>query len=145
MPQSPDVVVREWFEQVWNRRNKSAIAQLMAPDGRVHGMTGPGGPPLVGPEAFSPVFETFHGALGNIHVDVAHTVVEGDTCAALCRVTGHHTGDALGPPTGRAVDFNGMVLLRVDNGRIVEGWNVFDFLGMYQAFGWVSNPVLPRE
>jgi len=34
-------------------------------------------------------------------------------------------------------------MLRVQDGRIVEGWNAFDFLTMYQQLGWVGNPVAP--
>jgi predicted ester cyclase len=46
-----------------------------------------------------------------------------------------------GDATGRPVDFYGMVIARVRDGKMVEGWNVFDFLTMYQQIGWVSNPV----
>ena len=38
-----------------------------------------------------------------------------------------------------------MVILRVRDGVVIEGWNVFDFLTMYQQMGWVSNPVLPAS
>ena len=34
-----------------------------------------------------------------------------------------------------------MVIVRVENGRIVEGWNSFDFLGLYQQIGLL--PQLP--
>ena len=32
-------------------------------------------------------------------------------------------------------DFYGFALGRFDNGQLVEGWNCFDFLGMYQQCG----------
>jgi predicted ester cyclase len=41
------------------------------------------------------------------------------------------------------VEFGGMVIARVRNGQIVEGWNCIDFLSMYQQMGWVTNPVAP--
>ena len=57
---------------------------------------------------------------------------------------GRHVGQALGgPPTNRPIEFVGVSMTRVRDGQIVEGWNVFDFLGMYQQIGWVKNPVLP--
>jgi hypothetical protein len=40
------------------------------------------------------------------------------------------------------VDFWGMTVGRVENGQIVEGWNSFDFLSMYQQIGWVTSPVV---
>ena len=35
--------------------------------------------------------------------------------------------------------------VRVEDGKIVEGWNSFDMLGMYQQIGWVANPPLPLQ
>jgi steroid delta-isomerase-like uncharacterized protein len=144
MPQTPDDVIRQWFREVWDEGHEEAIDRLMAPDGKVHGLSGPGGPPLTGPAAFRPVFTTFRQALGDLRIDVERTVAQGDTVAAFCRVRGRHVGNALGgPPTDRDVDFTGVTIARVQNGKIVEGWNVFDFLTMYQQIGWAQNPVTP--
>ena len=38
-------------------------------------------------------------------------------------------------PTNRSVEFTGMTMARVVDGRIVEGWNSYDFLSMYQQLG----------
>ena len=144
MASTPDAVVRQWFKEVWDEGREEAIDRLMAPDAQAHGLTGPGGPPMVGPAAFKPLFHTFREALGDLSVVVERTIVQGDYCAAHCRVSGRHVGHALGgSPTGRPVAFEGMTIIRVRDGRIVEGWNAFDFLGMYQQMGWVGNPVVP--
>jgi hypothetical protein len=59
-------------------------------------------------------------------------------------VVARHVGDALGgPATHKGVDFWGITIARVRDGRIVEGWNCFDFLRMYQQLGWVKDPPLP--
>ena len=39
----------------------------------------------------------------------------------------------------------GVCIARVSDGRLVEGWNVFDFLTMYQQIGWVDTPPLPMD
>jgi predicted ester cyclase len=143
MSQTPDALAREWFAQVWNQLDESAIDRLMHPEGLVHGL---GPEPLRGPDQFKPFFHTFRNALGGIRVDITRTVVQGDTCAVLCRVVATHVGHTLGAPaTNRDVDVTGITMLRVKDGRIVEGWNVFDFLTMYQQIGWVANPVLPAS
>ena len=140
-----DAVMRQWFKEVWNEKNEQTIDRLLAPDSVVHGLGGTDGD-LRGPEGFKRVFHTFHGALDNIHVEVEQTMTDGEMCTAFCRVRGRHFGDAFGAPgTGREVNFTGTVIARIRDGKLVEGWNNFDFLTMYQQIGWVPNPVLPPK
>lgn len=137
---SPDQVMRAWFHDVWDLGNEAAIDQLMAPGALVHGL----GEPIRGPEGFKPYFRTMRAALGDLEVEVVRTVVQGEMAAAHCRVIARHVGDALGgPPTGRPVEFWGITIARVVDGKLVEGWNCFDFLSMYQQLGWVKAPVVP--
>jgi predicted ester cyclase len=144
MAKAPDAVVREWFKEVWDEGREDAIDRLMAPTAQVHGLGGPGGAPMVGPAAFKQIFHTFRDALGDLEIAVERVVVQGDTCAAFCRVKGRHVGHAFGgPPTDRPVEFTGITIARTNGDQIVEGWNSFDFLSMYQQIGWVNNPPLP--
>ena len=58
---------------------------------------------------------------------------EGDKEVARCQVTAKHTGDGLGkPPKGNALSFTGMTWVRIQEGKIAEAWNNFDFLTMYR-------------
>lgn len=142
---NPDAVIRAWFHEVWDEGKEEAIDRLMAPDGKVHGLSGPNGTSIiVGPADFKPFFRTMRAALGDLEVHVERTVVQGDMVAAHCHVIARHVGDALGgPATGRPVEFWGITIARVEGGKLVEGWNVFDFLSMYQQLGWVKAPVVP--
>jgi predicted SnoaL-like aldol condensation-catalyzing enzyme len=137
----PDSVVRRWFSEVWNKGREQAIHQLMAPDALIHGL---GDEIMIGPAQFVRYFRTMHTALRPIEVTVVRTVVDGEMVAAHCHVTARHAGPSLGPPTGCTVDFWGMIMARVVDGQIVEGWNCFDFLTMYQQFGWVRTPPGPQ-
>lgn len=134
---NPEAVVRAWFHEVWDEGDESAIDRLMARDALVHGL---GDAPMRGPEGFKPYFRTMRAALGDLEVRVVRTVVQGEMIAAHCHVVARHVGAALGPPTNRPVDFFGITIARVVNGKLVEGWNVFDFLSMYQQLGWVKLP-----
>jgi predicted ester cyclase len=141
MSNTPDEIAREWFKEVWDEGREETIDRLLAPYAVGYGL--PGGP-IQGPTAFKPFFRTFREALGDIRIDVVRTVVQGDIVAAHCHVTGTHTGFALGGnPTNQPVDFWGIVILRVEDGRIVEAWNCFDMLSMYQQIGWVGTPPVP--
>jgi predicted ester cyclase len=144
MAKTPEALVREWFKEVWDEGREEAIDRLMAADAKVHGLGGPGDAPMVGPQPFKQVFHTFREALGDLEIVVERVVMQGDMCAAYCRVRGRHIGHALGgPPTNRPVAINGMTIVRVRDDQIVEGWNCFDFLTMYQQIGWVKNPPTP--
>jgi predicted ester cyclase len=141
MAETPDSIVRRWFKEVWDEGREDAIDDLMAPYGVAYGL--PGGP-IQGPTAFKPLFRTFRDALGDLSIQVVRTVVEGDMVAAHCHVTARHSGMAFGgAASNEPVDFWGIAMVRVEDGKIVEGWNCFDMLCMYQQIGWVANPPLP--
>jgi len=137
----PDTVARRWFREVWDEGRESAIDELMASDAVAHGL---GGPPMRGPDEFKPFHRTFLNAFGDLEVQILRTVVQDDMVAVHCHVTARHVGEALGgPPTNKPVEFEGMAIIRVVNGKVAEGWNAFDFLTMYQQMGWVKAPVVP--
>jgi predicted ester cyclase len=47
-------------------------------------------------------------------------------------------------PTGRPVRLASTIVYRFADGRVVEEWEIFDKLGMYQQLG-VAPPALPDE
>lgn len=38
-------------------------------------------------------------------------------------------------PCNTPVDFTGMLVVRVENGKIAEAWNEFNFMEMYKQVG----------
>jgi predicted ester cyclase len=59
---------------------------------------------------------------------------------AHCHVTGTHHGNGLGiAPTRKPIDLWGMGMARVRDGRIVESWNAFDFMALYQQVGMLPQ------
>lgn len=140
MSDSPEVVMRTWFDEVWNQGREAAIDRLFPVDAVAHGL--PGGP-IQGPGAFRGVFHAFRGAFPDIRIDVDHTIAAGNSIAAHVRVTGTHGGGTLGlPATGRRIDIQGMIMATVTHGQVRECWNCFDFLTMYQQIG-VVPPIPP--
>jgi steroid delta-isomerase-like uncharacterized protein len=126
-------IVHRWMEEVWNKGRVEAIDEMLADDVVVHGL---GGAAIRGREGYKPFFETMHNTFSQIEVVVDDAVEQGDTIAARCTVRGTHTGDGMGSaPTGRRVEFSGMTMVKVKDGKMVEGWNNFDFAGMMQQIG----------
>jgi steroid delta-isomerase-like uncharacterized protein len=129
-------LLHRWFDEVWNQRNESAIDALMADDALVHGIAGADGSALRGPAAFRPFFRQFSQAFPDLRITVEDALVDGDKIAVRCSVTATHTGASmLAAPTNRPAHFTGMCIARVRDGKIVEGWNNFDFLSMYRQLG----------
>jgi steroid delta-isomerase-like uncharacterized protein len=131
-------LVRRWFEEVWNKGRVEAIDELFAPDGIAHGLAGADGAPLRGPEGFKPFFHAFKGAFPDIEVVVEDVIAEGDKVAARCTVRAKHQGHTLGfAATQRPIEIDGICIARWRDGQIVEAWNNFDFMTMYQQLGIV--------
>ncbi|HET9713296.1 MAG TPA: ester cyclase, partial [Pyrinomonadaceae bacterium] len=69
-------------------------------------------------------------------VTVEDVVAEGDKVVARCSVRGTHTGEHLGfEATNAPVEFEGVAIVRIKDGKIVEAWNHFDFLEMNKQLG----------
>jgi steroid delta-isomerase-like uncharacterized protein len=125
--------VRRWFEEVWNNRRGDAIAEMLAPEARIHGPEA-----LFDPASFRSLHEKYLSVFPDIRFEMEDMVAEGDKVAFRWTVSGTHTGDGLGvPPTGKEVRFAGMGIVRFENGRIVEGWDSYDRMGMMQQLGIV--------
>ncbi len=129
-------LIRRWFEEVWNKGRADAIAEMMAEDAVAHGLSDDAAKPLRGPQGFRPFHAQFCEAFPNIEVVVEDTIAEGDRVVARCSVRGKHVGDSLGfKATGAQAEFDGITIVRVKDGKIVEAWNNFDFLKMYRQLG----------
>ena len=129
-------LIRRWFEEVWNQGRVEAIDEMFAADGVAHGLSDEPGKTMKGPDDFRPFHGIFRGAFPDIEVVVEDTIAEGDLVAARCSVRGKHTGDHLGVAASNApVEFTGMAIVRIKDGKIVEAWNNFDFLAMNRQIG----------
>jgi steroid delta-isomerase-like uncharacterized protein len=130
-------LVRRWFAEVWNKGNAAAIDEMLSSHTVVHGL----GPDLHGAAEFKPFHSAYRNAYPDIAIQIDDLVAEGDMVAVRWSATGTHRGDGLGfRATGRQAQFSGMAFIRVQEGRLVEGWNNFDQLGMLQQLGIVNLP-----
>jgi steroid delta-isomerase-like uncharacterized protein len=132
MSEENKALIRRWFEEVWNKKREEAIDELFDEEGIAHGLAGDAGGDLRGPAGFRPFFRRFRDAFPDIEVVVEDTVAEGDKVAARCSVRGSHQSDSLGfAATNQPVEFDGICIVRVRDGKIVEAWNNFDFMAMF--------------
>jgi predicted ester cyclase len=126
-------ILSRWFEEVRNKGRESAIDEMSYHEAPGYGLQGPDGNEVRGMESFKAFYHQFQAALSEIHVEVEEVITEGDLTVARCVVTAKHTGEGLGKlPKGNPVQFTGMTMARIKEGKIAEAWNNFDFMTMFQ-------------
>ena len=130
-------LVERWFEEVWNQGRSDVVDEMFAADGVVHGL----GDERRGPDGFKLFHAAFRQAFPDVRVEVEDVIAEGDKVAYRLTATGIHSGNGLGfAATGRPVRFVAMGFARIENGKIAEGWNVLDQLGMLTQLGAITPP-----
>jgi predicted ester cyclase len=134
-------IMHRWFAEVWTKGRAEAIDEIADPGVINHGLADTSGKEVRGVEAFKAFHQSFRGAFPDIQVIVEDTVVEGDKIAARCLVRATHAGNDLGiEATGKPVEFTGMCMIRVKDGKIIESWNSFDFLTLMKQLEMVGPP-----
>ena len=60
-------------------------------------------------------------------------VSEANLVVGYCKIMATHTRTGFGMESiGKPVSFEGMLMFRVRDGKVVEAWSSFDFLNMFQ-------------
>jgi steroid delta-isomerase-like uncharacterized protein len=136
MSEENKVLVHRWFEEVWNKGRSDAVNEMFADEGVAHGLADDSGNELRGPNGFKEFHAKFREAFPDIIVSVEDSISEGDRVAVRCSVRGKHAGHSLGfPATDAQVEFTGMSIVKIKDGKIVEAWNNFDFMNLYKQLG----------
>jgi steroid delta-isomerase-like uncharacterized protein len=82
------------------------------------------------------LFALFHRAFEGFHVEIHMHIAEEDKVFTHKTFHGKHVDEFLGvPATGRDVTIEVMDVLRVDDEKIVEHWNVVDVFGLMRQLG----------
>ena len=116
-----------WFEEVWNKSNENAIDQLMTDKAEFYGIETDN--TAKGASGFKLFFRDFSNQLKNIRIDVEDVISQDDMESARTVISAIHR------ETNKTINFPGICMVRVENGKIAEAWNSYDFLSMYLQLG----------
>jgi steroid delta-isomerase-like uncharacterized protein len=128
-------LARQFFEQIWNQGDESAIDRFIAEDAA-------GNDPKfgVGRESFRLQWRKWRAAFPDINFAVEEIVAEGDTVVTRWRLTGTHLGEYLGKEaTGNKVDVDGVSIDRIKDGMVVSGFDAWDSLGFREQIGLIPK------
>jgi steroid delta-isomerase-like uncharacterized protein len=120
-----------------NQRNWSVYYEQFAPDGVYHNasMT------IQGLDAYKQFLSMYLTAFPDAQFTIEDLIAEGDKVVTRQTFRGTHQGELMGiPPTGKQVTVSAIVIVRIVNGKAVEGWQNGDTLGMLQQLGVVPAP-----
>jgi predicted ester cyclase len=75
-------------------------------------------------------------AFSDLHITDNDFIVEGDKVVVRWTARCLHSGVFLGvPATGKRLEWNGIHICRVENGKIVDVWSLGDDLGLLRQMG----------
>ncbi len=76
----------------------------------------------------------------DFRLTIEDQITEGDKVVTRVTFRGTHRGEFMGiAPTGRFVEYGGIAIDRIENGKVVEGWHQADELGMLDQLGFLSE------
>ena len=129
MSQNNEILIRKWFDEIWNNRRTQSIDELLAPEGIAH---------LEGVEIVGPAqFHQYHGelitAFPDFRITVDEVISQGESAAVRWTVDATHKGAGLGlEPSGQVVRFRGMTWVHIQDGKIIEGWDSWNMEALVQ-------------
>jgi len=133
-------LMRRWFQEVWNEGRLEAIHELLSADAIARGQDGAESE-LHGPDEFEGFVRKIRGAFSDMKLTVEDVFGAGDKVVLRWTATMKHTGDTLGiAATGCIVRSQGITIARIVDGKIVEGWDNWDQLGMLEQMGVYRQP-----
>ncbi|REJ83764.1 MAG: ester cyclase [Bacteroidetes bacterium] len=84
--------------------------------------------------------QAYKGANPDMKVTVKKIVAEGDLVTCYYNVSGTNTGN-MGdmPPTGKSFNVDGVDIVRISDGKIVEHWGLFDNYKFMEQLGMIPS------
>jgi steroid delta-isomerase-like uncharacterized protein len=130
-----DIVLRDWYQELWDNWNIAVADDLLTDDYRLHA---PGVPVPLDRETTKQVVAMYGTSFPDLKHTVDEVIAEGDTVAARWTVHGTHRGEFQGiPASGKQVNLSGNTVHHLKDGKLRETWLSFDSMELLQQIGAV--------
>jgi steroid delta-isomerase-like uncharacterized protein len=127
------------FLEVFQSGDLDAIDELVAENAVDHDPYNPHADE--GSGGAKKTIQMYREAFPDLEFTIEDQLAEGDKVATRWTATGTHQGEVMGiAPTGNRSTVTGIVIDRIEDGKIVESWNSWDTLGMLQQIGAIPEP-----
>lgn len=134
-------IVRKMFEAI-NKQSLASLDKLMAADFVLHMHSRQTHGWAVGRQ----VVEDEIKAFPDFHVAIEDIIAEGDKVCVRLQETGTHKGEYRGlAPTGNKLSYTVAAIWRIAEGKVVEGWIVYDQLEFLEQLEVLKFQGFPDE
>jgi steroid delta-isomerase-like uncharacterized protein len=131
-------LIKRFYTEVLGGGNLALIDELVSDDFVDHD-------PMAGQSPSKDGVSFFVNTMRKAFPDLKATVMEpalvdGNMEARYVVLTGTHQGELMGvAATGRRVEFSGIDIIRIDDGKVVEHWGATDTMALMQQIGAVPQ------
>jgi C-1 hydroxylase len=120
-----------------NKHDLTLLDQFYAPDYVNHTLQ------LEGLESLRQFETMIRNGFPDWHETIEDMIAEGDKVWLLYKAAGTHTGEwsfsgITLAPTGKPITFSSVSIYRIVDGKILEGWHVYDELAFFQQLGLIE-------
>jgi predicted ester cyclase len=124
-------LIKSFIDEVFNKHNVAAIDNYLATN-----LTNGAGKT---PESFKKSLAALFSGFPDLHVNTEHVLAENNFVLVFLNFIGTYRGEFEGmPPTNKPVKIRSADLYRIENGEIVEHWDVVDSLDLLKQTGAIT-------
>jgi len=140
------VIARRYMTEIWSEGKFDAIDELVGDDIVLRDPMTPGS--VTGKAEVRKRVTEMPKMFGDNALHIKETIVSGDRVVMLTTWRAVHKGDFFGiAGTGKTITCEGVEVLRINNGKVVENESYFDVYTMFQQMGALPSPdkLKPKE
>lgn len=137
MSETNKTIVKKFVEEYQGQNDVAVLYETVSPELVNHTPMFPNAPG--GPIEVKTIFDMFRAAFDHFAVEILDQLAEGDKVVTYKAFSGVHNGDFMGiAPTGTAVRFAVIDIVRLRDGQFVEHWGMVDQLDLLRQLGAIK-------
>ena len=137
MSETNKTIVKRFVEEYQGQNDLTVLYETVSPELVNRTPMFPNAPG--GPIEVKMIFDMFRAAFDDFGVEILDQLAEGDKVVTYKKFSGVHNGEFMGiAPTGTAVRFTVIDIVRLCEGQFVEHWGMVDQLDLLRQLGAIK-------
>ena len=131
-------LIRNYLREM-DKQNFEIFNEFYAPDAKIYYPSNSSEP--MSTEQAVPLAKSFYAAFPDYSHSIEELIAVGDKVIVRLIDRGTHEGEFNGiPATGNKVEFSVILIGKIKDGKLVEGWQEADIMGLMQQLGMELKP-----